>query len=899
MADRSAVVQIIFEAVDNLSGGLDQINSGVGTMAAGVGDATQPLANLTTGILAADAAALALGAAFVSASVKASVDFESALTDLNKVLGEGDGEITDYIPKITEMSETFATSGTAVAGLAGNLKQAGFTADEVFGNPNGGFGLAELALQAVKISTLDADAASAVFVRTLSGFEEPASEAGRLLDILNEASNTSGASFEDLAEAFGRVGPVAQGAGLSFEDTAGFLVVLNEKFQSGEISATAFNSIMLQLGSDTKSVADSLDALGIAQTDLNGAMRPTSDIITDLAAKWPELTREQQNQAAQNLVGLEQAPKLLAILNDYPGVLEAQENAYKSAGSATKEFNIAVEQSEFKIDKAKIQFENLSVAVGDKFKPSIVEADAAMGRLAAALESAVKDDSLKPFFDAVLPLFEDFADYIDGIAKALPEAFNGVDWSDFEESIENISESFGGIFGDLDLTNPEDLATVIQALIDVGSGFINTTSGIFESLGPLFDIIGGLVRAFADLDPEVQAAAGYLFGLSTTANIVAGAVGTLSDAIGAAGAARGLVGSFTALGPVIAAAGVALAAFEVGKWAAEFTGLDEALEEWLLSLKDIPPVIGASDDAIARSEATLKSLASELGVSSLSMEEFNRLADSGKLVWDETAQKWVQAGSAAEDLGTSFDAIDASGLVREFNLLSPALKLTTDGTNKVIDSTRLMSVETNKAVEVNGQLVRVIRDGSGAVIGYSQAIGTQTEAHKGSVDAAVEAASANQKFLLSWLEIQSAERIAIFEAKADIDIARIEADAERTVAAFESMSAAFVNTGDVLTELFGIWAGLESSMDQAQVEEWINREYQIREDLAKSQIALVEAEIKRMEAQTALLEKGGVEIKISSDGLEPALEAFMFSVIDKVRVQIAGSYEDFLLGCGS
>jgi hypothetical protein len=158
---------------------------------------------------------------------------------------------------------------------------------------------------------------------------------------------------------------------------------------------------------------------------------------------------------------------------------------------------------------------------------------------------------------------------------------------------------------------------------------------------------------------------------------------------------------------------------------------------------------------------------------------------------------------------------------------------------------------------------------------------------------------ASADFILAWEEIQSAERVAIFEARADIQVAQIEADAERTVAAFESMSAAFVNTGDVLTELFGIWAGLESSMDQAQVEEWIEREYELREQLAESQIALIDAEIARIEAQTKMLEKVGMEVKISSDGLEPYLEAFMFAVVDRVRTQVAGSYEDFLLGCGA
>ena len=61
----------------------------------------------------------------------------------------------------------------------------------------------------------------------------------------------------------------------------------------------------------------------------------------------------------------------------------------------------------------------------------------------------------------------------------------------------------------------------------------------------------------------------------------------------------------------------------------------------------------------------------------------------------------------------------------------------------------------------------------------------------------------------------------------------------------------------------------------------------------------VNAEIRRLEAQTALLERGGVELKITSEGLEPELEAFMFRIIDKVRVSVAGSYEEFLLGCGA
>ena len=98
-------------------------------------------------------------------------------------------------------------------------------------------------------------------------------------------------------------------------------------------------------------------------------------------------------------------------------------------------------------------------------------------------------------------------------------------------------------------------------------------------------------------------------------------------------------------------------------------------------------------------------------------------------------------------------------------------------------------------------------------------------------------------------------------------MAQIEADSKRAVAAMEMLGASFANTGDVLTELIGLWVGLEG-MDQSTIEGWIEREYEIRENLAQAQIDMVNAEIRRLEAQTALLERGGVELKITSEGLE-------------------------------
>jgi hypothetical protein len=151
---------------------------------------------------------------------------------------------------------------------------------------------------------------------------------------------------------------------------------------------------------------------------------------------------------------------------------------------------------------------------------------------------------------------------------------------------------------------------------------------------------------------------------------------------------------------------------------------------------------------------------------------------------------------------------------------------------------------------------------------------------------------------LAWAELASSEREVIFKAAAEIQVAEIQADAERVVASMEMLGSSFEDTGKLLSELFGLWGEADSVFDQSQIEDWIDREYTMREALAKAQLELTRAEIERIRAQTEMLERGGVELKITSDGLEPELEAFMFKIIDKIRVNVAGTYEEFLIGAG-
>ena len=71
---------------------------------------------------------------------------------------------------------------------------------------------------------------------------------------------------------------------------------------------------------------------------------------------------------------------------------------------------------------------------------------------------------------------------------------------------------------------------------------------------------------------------------------------------------------------------------------------------------------------------------------------------------------------------------------------------------------------------------------------------------------------------------------------------------------------------------------------------------EIQEKLAKAQIKLTEAEVERIKAQTQALNRSDGVIKIEADGLEPEIEAFMFRILDKVKLRMTEDYTEFLLG---
>ena len=146
-------------------------------------------------------------------------------------------------------------------------------------------------------------------------------------------------------------------------------------------------------------------------------------------------------------------------------------------------------------------------------------------------------------------------------------------------------------------------------------------------------------------------------------------------------------------------------------------------------------------------------------------------------------------------------------------------------------------------------------------------------------------------------EIASNERIKTIEASVSLKTAGLEADMERVKAAFASIDNTISSTGDLLGSLFGNLTSA-GTYDKLKIEEQIDLENKRRQEALDMQKKLAEAEIERIEAQTAALNRGDALIRIDGTGLAPELEAFMWKILGAIRTRANAEFADYLLGMG-
>lgn len=298
------------------------------------------------------------------------IELDSQLLELSKVSDLS----ADGLAKVTEeaydLGKTVGKTGTQVLDAITTYKRAGFDlADSTK--------MAEDALKMVNVAEGidDASESAQYLISIMKGYRDTSSAfSKKILDSINEVSNTKAVDFDNLADGAQRLSAVANQAGVSFDQmlgvlTGGYEVLGNmEKTASGLITIfTRLQSIQLSDEEEVESVAKLQESFSSATNGVvnivdqtTGQLRGAYDILNDLNDVWDTLDKNTQEGLAFAAGGTRQKSVFLSIMSNWESVEKSVKSASESMGSAEIENQKYLDSLNGKISQFESAVESLS-----------------------------------------------------------------------------------------------------------------------------------------------------------------------------------------------------------------------------------------------------------------------------------------------------------------------------------------------------------------------------------------------------------------------------------------------------------------------------------------------------------------------------------------------------------
>ncbi len=206
------------------------------------------------------------------------------------------------------------------------------------------------------------------------GIEKSFLSIGSAINAVGQASTASEAYLVDFTQ---RIAGVAYQSGMSLQNVIGFASALDQAGQKVEMSATAFQKLLMKMFSDTASFAQMANMevgefAKLLRTDVNQAL---ITVLTSLGNKggFAQLVPIFQDMG---LDGARAVGVLSSMATNINLVTEAQalsNKEFQLATSLTQEYNTKNENMQAQLEKAKKAFSDQVIELGEKLSPAFLK----------------------------------------------------------------------------------------------------------------------------------------------------------------------------------------------------------------------------------------------------------------------------------------------------------------------------------------------------------------------------------------------------------------------------------------------------------------------------------------------------------------------------------------------
>ena len=319
-----------------------------------------------------------VGAGF-ALSTRVFAGFDDRMRVVRAVTGATEQQFESLREEAKRLGRTTSFTAGQVADAMTELGRAGFDPQAILDSTESVLALARATATELPRATEIAGAA-------LRGFNLPATEMGRVSDVLTATANKSAQTLEDLFEAFKPVAPIANEAGEGIEDVAAAIGILANNGIKGSLAGNALARAYKNLANESRQAE--LRRIGVEAVDASGNLRPLADIINDLAKATQGLGSAQRLSIFESLFGRGQAAALkLASSGQAFDVL--RDEIRRSAGIAVQ----TADQMDAGIGGAFRRLlsavEGIAIAIGEAIEQPVRRAADALAKIAGWITKVV------------------------------------------------------------------------------------------------------------------------------------------------------------------------------------------------------------------------------------------------------------------------------------------------------------------------------------------------------------------------------------------------------------------------------------------------------------------------------------------------------------------------------
>ncbi|MBR1486986.1 MAG: phage tail tape measure protein, partial [Synergistaceae bacterium] len=328
--------------------------------------------------------------------------FESTMTSVQVVSGATAQEFEQLTAKAREMGATLPITAQQAGQAMLIMAQRGSDFGDILAT------VEDVSNLAISQGT-DMATAAELLGSTMTQFSISTEEAGKVVDVFNNACNDSPINMTRLVDAMKYVGPVAGSMGIKLEEAVAALEALHASGLTGEMAGTGLRSILQKLAAKAQ-------IAGVETKNLDGSLRSLSEIFGELQTKGYSVAQATKDFGAR---GANAALGLMKL----SGSLEEYETKLKRVGATSNAVQEKMKSWPNVWNAFQSATEELHIEIFDQIKNKSKDIVSVFANLTRKLSEWVKETGiaqkiLNSFLHGLglaLPSGDDFSKFLDKI----------------------------------------------------------------------------------------------------------------------------------------------------------------------------------------------------------------------------------------------------------------------------------------------------------------------------------------------------------------------------------------------------------------------------------------------------------------------------------------------------